>query len=758
MPLTHLLRGRASAPGSTSASSPLLAAISAAAGTVALIVALAVPALFLAVAWRGELREVQVSARLQAAHLEHELQQVSPGMWPELALSHLTPSPDGAPERHRLTDVQGTLITTTTAAVPGPTLAVEAMLLGPGGPIGQLTVTRSMRPLLAQTGAVALVSAALAAAIFAILRLLPMRMLRRAMEALAEQQARARRELEQYVTVLFEQAVDGILVFDGEGQVRSCNPKAAELLGVPAPALLQQPLARWIEPPGAGFRTGQHESRARRGDSTFPCELTISRLPARGAESRLVLTLRDLTERRQAEQHMQRLANYDALTGLPNRSLFRDRLSQAIDRAGRSGRPMALMFLDLDRFKTINDSLGHDAGDQLLRHVAATLTAALRNSDSVARSGHDDAITVARLGGDEFTIIAEDLHGAEDALAIAERVQRALRVPFRLGKHEMVVSTSVGITVYPDDASPPDDLLRHADQAMYRAKELGRDQAQFYSGEMNDRAQRRLQLEAELRHALERNEFELLYQPKAEIASGRVSGVEALLRWKRDGRPVAMPDDFIAVLEETGLILPVGRWVLEQAARQVCAWRRAGLPWLRVAVNLSARQLRQGDLVATVNEVLELTGLPSAQLELELTESMLMGGEPLTRLLSQLSALGVQLAIDDFGTGWSSLSYLKRFNVDTLKIDRSFVRDTPHDPEDNAITAAVVALGRSLKLRVVAEGVETPAQRQFLLEHGCHEIQGWLVSRPLAAADFDAWWRRRLPGDTGVATEAPTLS
>jgi diguanylate cyclase (GGDEF)-like protein len=459
-----------------------------------------------------------------------------------------------------------------------------------------------------------------------------------------------------------------------------------------------------------------------------------------------------------AEQRLLRLANYDPLTGLPNRALFRDRLRLSIERASRNGQPMALMFLDLDRFKTINDSLGHDAGDRLLKHVAAAIGAALRGSDSLGRPGTAPAITVARLGGDEFTIVAEQLRGADDALRVAERIQQALQAPVQIGKHQIVISTSIGITVFPDDDSPLDDLLRHADQAMYRAKELGRDQVQFYNAEMNEQAQRRLQLEAELRQALERGEFELAWQPKADLASGRVSGVEALLRWRRDGRPVATPEVFIQVLEETGLILPVGRWVLEQATRQICAWRHAGLPWLRVAVNLSARQLRQGDLVQTVNEVLASSGLPSAQLELELTESMLMGGEQQTQLLHQLSALGVQLAIDDFGTGWSSLSYLKRFNVNTLKIDRSFVRDAPHDPEDSAIATAVIALARSLKLRVVAEGVETPAQQQFLLDNGCDEYQGWLLSRPLAAPAFERWWRQHLERASGAVVEHSTPS
>ena len=727
------------------------------------VVALAGPALYLGLSWHAEQRELDVSARLHAAVIAQALQTPSALPWQQrvhgLLDGDLVPQP--LPERRTLTDAFGSLVTGTAVATPEPALQATAVLAAPGA-VGEVTVTRSMRPVLAQTGAVALLSLGLAGAIFGFLRLVPLRMLQRVLDSLSAQQARARRELEQYVHRLFEQSVDGILVCDARGQVRSGNPRAAQLLGMPVADLAGQPLSRWVELPAEGHAAvGQHDTRAFHGRAAkaFPCELTLSRLPVRGDGVRFVATLRDLTERRRAEQHMQRLANYDSLTGLPNRSLFRDRLRQAIERAERSGRPMALMFLDLDRFKTINDSLGHDVGDRLLQHVAATLGAALRGVDSVGRAGAalptaDDAITVARLGGDEFTIIAEQLHEAADARRIAERVQRALQTPIQLGKHEVVVSTSVGITVYPDDNSPPDDLLRHADQAMYRAKELGRDQAQFFSAEMNDQAQQRLQLEAELRHALERGEFQLVYQPKADLHSGRVSGVEALLRWKRNGETVTTPDVFIGVLEETGLILPVGRWVLQQATQQVCAWRRAGLPWVRVAVNLSARQFRQGDLVATVAQALEAAGLPSAQLELELTESMLMGGEQQAAQLHRLSALGVQLAIDDFGTGWSSLSYLKRFNVDTLKIDRSFVRDTPHDPEDNAITSAVIALARSLKLRVVAEGVETDAQRQFLLDNGCDEMQGYWLSPPLAPAAFEAWWRAHLAAVASAAVPA----
>jgi len=646
--------------------------------------------------------------------------------------------------------------------------AVAGLAVALAGPAGYLALAWSAPPREVDIRALvvlAVVSLTLAGGVFAALKVLSTRLLRRLHGDMLARQSKGQLELRQVAQVLFDQAPDGMLIFDEQAMVRSCNPRAAQLLGTPAHEVIGQGLARWVElPPEGALVAGHHETRALKSDPRqhVPCTLTIGPLPVQRQGGRWLATLRDLTEHRKAEFRLQSLANYDSLTGLPNRALFRDRLSQAIERAGRSGRPMALMFLDLDRFKNVNDSLGHAAGDRLLQHVAATLTAALRGGDSVGRpgawtdddAGPADAITVSRLGGDEFTVIAEGLTDASHATRIAERVQRALQTSFHVDQHEIVVSTSIGITVYPEDASPPDDLLRHADQAMYRAKDLGRDQIQFYSAEMNDQAQQRLRLEAELRHALERGEFSLVYQPKADLKTGRVSGVEALLRWQRDGQPVAQPDVFIRVLEETGMILGVGRWVLEQAALQVCAWRRAGLPWVRVAVNLSARQLRQGDLVQTVSEVLERSGLPSAQLELELTESMLMRGEHNAQLLYRLSALGVQMAIDDFGTGWSSLSYLKRFNVDTLKIDRSFVRDTPHDPEDSAITTAVIAMARSLKLRVVAEGVETLAQRQFLLDNGCDEMQGWLLSRPLSPQAFEAWWRARMASTEPALTPA----
>ncbi|RVT49280.1 putative bifunctional diguanylate cyclase/phosphodiesterase [Rubrivivax albus] len=709
----------------------------------AALLALLPPAVLGGLGWRLLDQELDASAAALAADLARLRSEVPAADWPALARQRLA-GDDVAGRLASVADTDGALVATSTASPDWPTRSAAAALHGGGA----LVLTRSMRGPLA-LGALLWLSAAGALLLW-----------RRAPPADRTASGAATRAdaAVPALRTLIESFHDGILLYGDDGLVRDCNSAASRLLGLPAEQILGQPLARWVDLAHGATTVGKVESQAHRGSPTrpFPCELAIARVPHPGHDL-WSATLRDLTERNLAERQLQQLANFDPLTGLPNRALFRDRLRLAIARAGRSGQPMALMFLDLDRFKNVNDSLGHDAGDRLLQQVAARLGAALRGSDTVGRSDLEQSFTVARLGGDEFTIVAESLRSADDALRIAERIQQALQQPVLVGKHEIVVSTSIGITVYPDDPSPPDDLLRHADQAMYRAKELGRDQVQFYSVELNEQAQRRLQLEGELRHALERGEFELAWQPKADIQSGHISGAEVLLRWQRAGQSVATPDVFIRVLEETGLIMPVGRWVLEQAARQIVAWRRAGLPWLRVAVNLSARQLRQGDLVRTVSEVLETSGLPSAQLELELTESMLMGGEQHQRLLHRLSALGVQLAIDDFGTGWSSLSYLKRFNVDTLKIDRSFVRDTPHDPEDNAIATAVIALARSLKLRVVAEGVETPEQRRFLLDNGCDEFQGWLLSRPLSARAFEAWWRQQLLLASGAEVEHATL-
>lgn len=435
----------------------------------------------------------------------------------------------------------------------------------------------------------------------------------------------------------------------------------------------------------------------------------------------------DLEERKRTERAMRHMAHHDALTDLPNRTLFRDRLTHAMAQADRYQQKLAVMFLDLDRFKAINDTLGHNVGDQLLRQAADRLRKCVRECD-----------TVARLGGDEFTVIVEDVGDRDTAAVVAQKIIDAFSQAFHLGGHEVFVTPSVGITLYPDDGEHLDNLLRNADAAMYRAKEYGRNNYQFYTPEMNVRARERLLLENALRRALLREEFVLHYQPRVDLRSGRVIGAEALLRWRHPELGLVPPREFVPILEETGLIIPVGEWVLREACRQNRAWQDLGLPPVRMAVNLSARQFMQRDLAGLVDLVLAETGLDAAYLELEITEQVLLehtAGNAAT--LERLRALGVHIAIDDFGTGYSSLSYLKRLPIHTLKIDQSFVRDITLDSDGAAIVSAIIAMACNLRLNVLAEGVETEAQLSFLRAQGCNEIQGYSFSYPLTAQEFE---------------------
>ncbi len=456
-------------------------------------------------------------------------------------------------------------------------------------------------------------------------------------------------------------------------------------------------------------------------------------------EQRALGTLRDITQRRLTEERLAHLANYDHLTRLPNRYLFQDRLKHAIAQSSRSGRSVALLFLDLDRFKWINDALGHAAGDRLLEQVAERLSGIVRSSD-----------TVARLGGDEFTIILENITDPAQVTWVAEQILAGFRDKFALLEREVSVSTSIGVALFPQDACDVDTLLKCADAAMYRAKEHGRNGFQFYTAELNRQADRRFQLEHGLRSALERNEFELYFQPQIETGSGRLCSAEALLRWFPSGGPVS-PAEFIPLLEDLRLILPVGRWVLERACTLAAAWQQGALRGVRVAVNLSVHQLRQADFVTMLKEVLERTGLAPDLLEIEVTESVLLDDRGGTATLLALNDLGVRVAIDDFGTGYSSLAYLKRFAVDTLKLDRTFVSDLTTDADDDAIASAVISLAHALGMTVTAEGVETAAQKQFLAARDCDHIQGYLISRPLPEARFLVWADQVMSGQAALA-------
>jgi diguanylate cyclase (GGDEF)-like protein/PAS domain S-box-containing protein len=442
---------------------------------------------------------------------------------------------------------------------------------------------------------------------------------------------------------------------------------------------------------------------------------------------------RDVTERRQAEERIAFLAHHDGLTGLPNRILLRDRFAQALATAERSRSRVAMLFLDLDNFKMVNDTLGHAAGDQLLLAVVERLAACTRDSD-----------TISRQGGDEFILLLNDIPDLETVERIAGEILGQLAEPVEVSGHVLNASSSIGIAIYPDDGGDFDSLLQKADTAMYSAKDAGRNTIRFFDERMNLQAHDYLLLQNRLHQALFRAEFQLHYQPQLEAGSGRVIGVEALLRWHNPELGEVAPARFIPVAEDCGLIVPIGAWVMEEACRQVQAWRRAGWPELTISVNLSALQFRRAGLIETVAGILERSGLPPQLLELELTESILLQNvENNLDMIRRLKALGVRLSIDDFGTGYSSLSYLKRFAVDRLKIDQSFVRDISTDPDDAAIVRAIIQLARNLRLGIIAEGVETPEQLAFLRAEGCPEVQGYLFSRPLAAAELRAYLLER---------------
>jgi diguanylate cyclase (GGDEF)-like protein/PAS domain S-box-containing protein len=429
-------------------------------------------------------------------------------------------------------------------------------------------------------------------------------------------------------------------------------------------------------------------------------------------------------QRKQAEDKVAQLAQFDTVTGLPNRHLFNDRLGQMLTQAQRNDWSGAVLFVDLDRFKAVNDTYGHAAGDVLLRQVAARLKDCVRSGDNVGR-----------LSGDEFAVALSNLAKADDAGLVAQKVVGALSAPFDLGGHQAYISASIGIALFPSDGQEPDALIKNADTAMYRAKEQGRNGYQFYLPQMNERLTQRLQLEAQLRGALDRKEFLLHYQPKVSLATGAITGFEALLRWQH-GERLVPPAEFIAVLEETSLIVPVGEWVLRSVCEQLRRWEQAGIAVRPVAVNLSARQFQRKGLATVVGQVLRENKIDPDLLELELTETLLMSeAEEAVETLLQLKSLGVQLAVDDFGTGYSSLAYLKRFPLNALKIDRAFIRDAVTDPDDAAIALTIINLAHSLKLKVVAEGVETEGQLNFLRSHGCDEMQGYYFARPLKVED-----------------------
>jgi diguanylate cyclase (GGDEF)-like protein/PAS domain S-box-containing protein len=548
-------------------------------------------------------------------------------------------------------------------------------------------------------------------------------------------------EAERRYHSLFENAIEGIFRTSPDGHYLDANPALAKIYGFDSPEELMTSLRDirkqlYVDPSrreefmriikARGVVSGFESQVYRKNGDT----IWISENARAVFDGTQVLyyegTVEDVTERRLYQVRIEQQANYDTLTGLANRSLLNDRLQQAIFTAASYGTRLAIVFVDLDRFKFINDSLGHHVGDQLLKVMADRFRTCVREHD-----------TVARLGGDEFVLLING-QGEPDAVgATMERMLQVISQPWRSGQGEFEITCSIGVALYPDDGGDADTLLKHADSAMYRAKEHGRNNFQFFTNELNRMMKERLELESNLRRALDRGQFELLYQPRLDLATREITGCEALIRWQLPGRGVIGPSSFIPIAEETGLIGPIGRWVLQTACAQNKAWQDAGFKPFVVAVNVSPRQFRRDEFVQTITEVLEQTKLDPQWLEIELTENMVMhDGEHMVEMLHAIKRLGVGIAVDDFGTGYSSLSYLKRFPVDRLKVDRSFVKDIATDPDSAAIVRTIVALGHNLNLKVVAEGVETEEQIAFLAANACDELQGFYFSKPVSAWRF----------------------
>jgi diguanylate cyclase (GGDEF)-like protein/PAS domain S-box-containing protein len=540
--------------------------------------------------------------------------------------------------------------------------------------------------------------------------------------------------------LLFERNLAGVYRSTPEGTILDCNDACARLFGYDSREEFlganandcyfdDRERERIVQMLREQRQSTNLELRLRRRDGTTVWVLENVTLRD---EDVMEGTIIDITDRKHAQEQVEYQAYHDSLTGLPNRLLFRDRISVALAHAKRTGRLSAVMFLDLDQFKLVNDTLGHTVGDRLLQAIGARLVNCVRAED-----------TVARMGGDEFTVLLADVADRRGAALVAQKVLEAVRHPVTIDEHELFVTTSIGISVFPDEGTDAESLLKNADRAMYRAKEVGRDNYQFASAAHPQQAEARLAMERALRRALERDELVVHYHPMVEIATGRVVGAEALLRWTHPERGLILPEEFIPFAEETQLIVPIGAWVLRTAIAQMKVWHDAGHAWLRVAVNLSPRQFQDRELVALVESILAETGFPAHFLDLEITESTAMQNAELTlSILTRLKEMGIRISIDDFGTGYSSLSYLKRFPIDTVKIDQDFVRDLT--PDDAAIITAVISMARALNLRVIAEGVETEEQLAFLRREQCGEMQGFLYSEALPAAEFEQALRAML--------------
>ncbi|MDP3897422.1 MAG: EAL domain-containing protein [Mesorhizobium sp.] len=690
----------------------------------ALAVAVLIPAGYFAMAHGDRAYEVDFSARLKASRLaKYIYSHRTLWQYQTLRLAALieVPEADETGTRQRIFDAGGKLVMETGQAPVFPVIERSAPIVVAGSQVGSIQTAASYRDVVVGTGIAALFGALLGFGIFFVLRILPLRVIDQTLGALETQ------------TLRFETSLDnmshGLCMFDADRRLVVSNRRYCEMFGLNpaqiAPGMTESQLMKLaMDEPGrvnsaeAVSRTVEEAGVLHRANGNL---IAVLRRPmANGGE---VVTYEDITERRLTEAKMVHMARHDPLTNLPNRRLFHEELEHALSHA-EAGEKIAVLFLDIDHFKSVNDSLGHPVGDELLRAVTQRLLGAVRAAD-----------TIARLGGDEFAIVQAHAAQPSNSTILAARLIEIMAVPFLIAGNEVVIGTSIGIALSPDDGTEPQQLLRNADMALYRAKEDGRGIHRFYESQMDARAKQRRALEIELRHALQMNEFTLFYQPTVDTGSELVTGFEALLRWRHPTRGLIQPDDFIPMAEETGLIVPISEWIFGKACREAVKWPDN----ITVAVNLSPVQLKSPNLVLAVKAALAASGLAPERLELEITESVLLqDNERTMSVLHQFRALGIRIAMDDFGTGYSSISYLRKFPFDRIKIDRSFVNEMADRKDSMAIIRAVSAIGISLNMATTAEGVETRDQFERVKSEGCTQVQGFLFGKPRPAAEIPA--------------------
>ena len=569
------------------------------------------------------------------------------------------------------------------------------------------------------------------------------------LESMVEERVAELRDNQEYVHAVLDNVNEGIIVIDEASVIVSFNLAAEKIFGYNVQEVIRQNFSllistsnpelsgkyqKYSEDKAAGLLYGVTREAVglRKNQSVFPLELKTSQISIQG-KALFITTARDISERKDAEQRISYMASHDALTGLPNRALLQDRIQQTLAHNRRRNQMAALLFIDLDKFKSVNDTLGHAVGDSLLQEAARRLLAEVRSED-----------TVARQGGDEFIILLSKIKHPQEAGTLAQKLLDSFIEPFIIDGHELYISASIGISIFPDDGDELGTLLQNSDIAMYHAKETGRSNFQFFSPKMNEQAAERQALSNDMRHAIARGELFLIYQPVVDMVSGEMGGMEVLLRWQHPALGLVSPVKFIPLAEENGLILSIGEWVLRSACEQIRAWQTQGYVVPRLAINLSAKQFRQKSLGEDIALILQQTGIDSRAIGIEITESMLVQNiDEVVDTLLKLSNMGLEISIDDFGTGYSSLSYLKRFPINKLKIDKSFVDDIATHPDDAAIVKAIIAMAHGLQMKVVSEGVETAAQLEFLRQHGCEQYQGYIFSKPLPAHEITEKLKRK---------------